>query len=188
MKANRKQVACDCQLYTHMCMKAQTDTHAAYKAHRWKYKTTLIILRYWENGEVKRDTMQWLMIENSLNKVRMWQNSQSVQRTVKQVSYSLSGTGGGVFYPGCEIKARLFPRTIWSPCDRRIWCPPHTQTCTHNSHFNSSLTKTTFCKLTQQPQLTKLTKMKEEVGRILYKTFFMSYQRQILNKHCKMGY
>ncbi len=107
MKANRKQVACDCQLYTHMCMKAQTDTHAAYKAHRWKYKTTLIILRYWENGEVKRDTMQWLMIENSLNKVRMWQNSQSVQRTVKQVSYSLSGTGG-VFYPGCEIKARLF--------------------------------------------------------------------------------
>lgn len=104
----------------------------------------------------------------------------------------MSGTGG-VFYPGCEIKARLFPRTIWSPCecDRRIWCPPHTQMCTH-AHiiviFNSSLTKTTFCKLTQQPQLTNLTKMKEGAGGTLYKTFFMSYQKQILNKHCKMGY
>lgn len=69
--------------------------------------------------------------------------------------------------------------------------PPHTQMCTH-AHiiviFNSSLTKTTFCKLTQQPQQTNLTKMKEGAGGTLYKTFFMSYQRQILNKHCKMGY
>ncbi len=30
--------------------------------------------------------------------------------------------------------------------------------------------------------------MKEGAGGTLYKTFFMSYQRQILNKHCKMGY